>query len=72
MVSVRGEAIFTWKETGVSWDEVFTYVLVLITNEDNHGDIKVQKYHVWADTAALYLATIGQKVGDIPPLPQRR
>ena len=50
-VSVQGEATFTWKSTGKSWDEVFTYRLRF----DSDG--KVTKYEVWADSLAAYLAS---------------
>mmetsp|Transcript_16305 Transcript_16305/g.27166 ORF Transcript_16305/g.27166 Transcript_16305/m.27166 type:complete len:150 (-) Transcript_16305:58-507(-) len=50
-VSVQGEATFTWKSTGKSWDEVFTYRLRF----DTEG--KVTKYEVWADSLAAYLAS---------------
>ncbi|OAP55919.1 hypothetical protein AYL99_10071 [Fonsecaea erecta] len=53
-VSVRGEAKFTWTETGQSWDEVFTYVLEF----DEQARVKV--YEVWADSGAAYLARKGQ------------
>jgi len=52
-VSVRGEARFTWKSTGQSWDEVFTYVLAF------DEDLKVVKYEIWADSGAAYLARKG-------------
>ncbi|KAK4165372.1 hypothetical protein QBC43DRAFT_287922 [Cladorrhinum sp. PSN259] len=52
-VSVRGEATFTWSSTGQSWDEVFTYVLKFDDND------KVEKYEVWADSGAAYLASQG-------------
>ncbi|OAL35392.1 hypothetical protein AYO20_05242 [Fonsecaea nubica] len=41
-VSVRGEAKFTWTETGQSWDEVFTYVL------EFDQEYKVKVYEIWA------------------------
>ena len=50
-VSVQGEATFTWKSTGRSWDEVFTYRLRF----DSDG--KVTKDEVWADSLAAYLAS---------------
>ena len=50
-VSVQGEATFTWKSTGKSWNEVFTYRLRF----DSDG--KVTKYEVWADSLAAYLAS---------------
>ncbi|KAK3990209.1 hypothetical protein QBC44DRAFT_325867 [Cladorrhinum sp. PSN332] len=52
-VSVRGEATFTWSSTGQSWEEVFTYVL------EFDGNDKVEKYEVWADSGAAYLASQG-------------
>jgi hypothetical protein len=54
VVSVRGQARFTWKSTGNSWDEVFIYRLQL----DAEGKIKV--YEVWADSGAAYLASKGE------------
>lgn len=53
-VSVRGEAKFTWSSTGQSWDEVFTYVL------EFDDDSKVERYEVWADSGAAYLASQGK------------
>ena len=50
-VSVQGKATFTWKNTGKSWDEVFTYRLRF----DSDG--KVTKYEVWADSLAAYFAS---------------
>ncbi len=52
-VSVRGEARFTWIETGQSWDEVFTYVLGF------DDMVKVETYEIWADSGAAYLASKG-------------
>ena len=57
-VSVRGEARFTWKGTGQSWDEVFTYRLRF------DDECKVTRYEVWADSLAAYLAGTGQLLGD--------
>ncbi|KAK6361675.1 hypothetical protein TWF730_005389 [Orbilia blumenaviensis] len=62
-VSVKGKGTFTWVSTGVKWDERFTYVLDF-TRED--GKLKVSRYQVWADTGALYLAKLSQRVEDIP------
>jgi hypothetical protein len=53
-VSVQGEATFTWRSTGHSWDEIFTYRLRF----DSVG--KVTRYEVWADSLAAYLAGAGQ------------
>lgn len=53
-VSVRGQAIFTWKETANSWPETFTYVLQF------DGGHRVKSYEVWADTGAAYLAWKGE------------
>ena len=53
-VSVQGASTFTWKSTGQSWDEIFTYRLRF----DSHG--KVKRYEVWADSLAAYLAGTGQ------------
>lgn len=52
-VSARGQANFTWKSTGQSWDEVFTYVLRFDESS------KVTSYEVWADSGAAYLASKG-------------
>lgn len=57
-VSVKGQAKFTWIETGQSWDETFTYSL------DFDHELKVTDYQVWADSGAAYLARIG-KLNDI-------
>ncbi len=54
MVSVRGEARFTWTSTGQSWDEVFTYRLRF------DDEIKVERYEVWADSGAAWLASQGR------------
>ncbi|KAK3692205.1 hypothetical protein B0T22DRAFT_486173 [Podospora appendiculata] len=53
-VSVRGAAVFTWTSTGQSWDEVFTYVLAF------DDELKVDKYEIWADSGAAYLASRGE------------
>ncbi len=53
-VSVKGEARFTWKSTGKSWDEVFVYVLAF------DDEMKVLRYEIWADSGAAYLASQGQ------------
>ncbi|KAL2201153.1 hypothetical protein P885DRAFT_26713 [Corynascus similis CBS 632.67] len=53
-VSVRGKACFMWKSTGQSWDEVFTYVLAF------DRDHRVEKYEIWADTGAAWLASRGE------------
>lgn len=50
-VGVRGEAKFTWRSTGKSWNEVFSYQLSFDENR------KVVSYDVWADTGAAYLAS---------------
>ncbi|OCB91264.1 transcription elongation factor S-II [Sanghuangporus baumii] len=57
MVSVKGTATFTWKDTGNSWDEVFTYRLQF------NDQLKVKVYEVWADSGAAYLASRGELVG---------
>jgi hypothetical protein len=56
-VSVRGQARFTWTSTDQSWDEVFTYVL------EFDKQLKVEKYEVWADSGAAYLAGQGELKG---------
>lgn len=72
-VSVRGEAKFTWRDTGQSWDEVFRYVLGFVTDKDeggdgdvegqkggsNEADGKLVRYEIWADSGAAYLARKG-------------
>ncbi|KAK6534325.1 hypothetical protein TWF281_005651 [Arthrobotrys megalospora] len=62
-VSVKGKGRFTWVSTGVTWDEKFTYVLDFASEEEK---LKVSRYQVWADTGALHLAKLGQRVEDIP------
>jgi hypothetical protein len=57
-VSVTGNALFEWKDTGDTWDEVFVWAL------DVGGDGKVVHYQVWADSGAAYLARLG-KLKDI-------
>lgn len=54
VVSVRGEADFTWKSTGNTWHETFLYRIQL----DEAGKILV--YEVWADSGAAYLASRGE------------
>mmetsp|Transcript_23555 Transcript_23555/g.51538 ORF Transcript_23555/g.51538 Transcript_23555/m.51538 type:complete len:156 (-) Transcript_23555:18-485(-) len=51
VVSVRGNAEFTWKSTGKHWNECFIYRIQL----DEDGKIVV--YEVWADSGAAYLAS---------------
>lgn len=53
-VSVRGQALFRWNSTGQAWNEVFTYVL------EFDEQCKVQRYEIWADTGAAYLASKGE------------
>lgn len=53
VVSVRGNAKFTWKTTGNCWSEVFLYRIQL----DEEGKILI--YEVWADSGAAYLAARG-------------
>lgn len=58
-VSCKGKAKFTWKEQGNHenrewWDETFVYVM----DFDEEG--KVTDYQVWADSGAVYLASIGR------------
>ncbi|MCJ1248645.1 hypothetical protein MMC30_005863 [Trapelia coarctata] len=50
VVSVKGMARFVWKETGVGWEECFTYRLGMVEEE---GGWKVHVYEVWADSGAL-------------------
>ncbi|KAJ3548824.1 hypothetical protein NMY22_g1108 [Coprinellus aureogranulatus] len=50
-VAVKGKAKFTWKETGKSWDETFSYVL----DFDEGG--KLTRYQVWSDTGSAYMAS---------------
>ncbi|KAL2164347.1 hypothetical protein VTH06DRAFT_3563 [Thermothelomyces fergusii] len=53
-VSVRGRARLAWKSTGQAWDEVFTYVLAF------DRDHRVERYEIWADTGAAWLASRGE------------
>lgn len=77
-VFLRGTCRFVWKATGQSWEEMFCYRVVVAeevgaadaggaaktTGESEEGRVlKVQAYEVWADTGALYLASIG-KLGE--------
>jgi hypothetical protein len=55
-VAVRGQARFTWTETGQSWDETFVYILCF----DSRA--KLTWYEVWADSGAAYLARKGELV----------
>jgi len=50
VVCVKGSARFVWKETGMGWDEVFTYRLGMVEEE---AGWKVGRYEVWADSGAL-------------------
>jgi hypothetical protein len=52
--SVRGEARFTWKSTGQTWDEVFTYLLLF------DAENRVERYEIWADSGAAWLASRGE------------
>jgi len=66
-VGVKGRAKWTYKKTGKSWEETFTYVLDYAEGqtERENGDegrkreVKLRKYAVWADSGALYLASKG-------------
>jgi len=68
-VTCKGCARFTWKETGQSWDEVFTYTLDFMEEgflDEGPGgprEVKVRRYQVWADTGAAYLASRGELMG---------
>ncbi|KAJ3760997.1 hypothetical protein EV360DRAFT_93265 [Lentinula raphanica] len=53
-VACKGNATFIWTETRQSWDETFAYML----DFDDEG--KIQRYQVWADSGAAYLARKGQ------------
>ena len=53
-VCVRGGGRFTWTSTGQSWDETFVYILGF----DEEG--RVERYEVWADTGAAWLAGRGE------------
>jgi hypothetical protein len=59
VVCVRGEARFTWKETGKWWDEMFAYRLGF-AEED--GEWKVSQYEVWADSGSLSVLSFGLHV----------
>ncbi|KAI0408781.1 transcription elongation factor S-II [Xylaria palmicola] len=52
-VVARGSARFTWTETGQSWDETFVYILGF------DGRARLNRYEVWADSGAAYLASRG-------------
>lgn len=54
-VVVRGKARFTWRATGQGWEEEFVYVLGFDAEED-----RVERYEIWADTAAALLASRGE------------
>ena len=53
-VCVKGQAKFTAKQTGQSWDETFVYML----DFDTEG--KVTDWKIWADSGAAYLALRGE------------
>ncbi|KAH8703579.1 hypothetical protein BGW36DRAFT_369568 [Talaromyces proteolyticus] len=65
-ICLRGQAQFTYKETGESWNETFMWRVTLsedLTGESEPGPgqgLKVQEYQVWADTAAVFLASRGE------------
>lgn len=67
-VCLRGRAKFTYKSTGESWLETFTWRVTLsedltsesVPNIDAGEGLKVQEYRVWADTGAAFLASRGQ------------
>ncbi|KAI5797880.1 hypothetical protein DFH27DRAFT_92901 [Peziza echinospora] len=65
-VTVTGTAKWTYKETGKSWEETFIYALDYVEGiADAKGgeiEIKLQRYAVWADTGALYLASRGEQL----------
>ncbi|KAI1369199.1 transcription elongation factor S-II [Xylaria arbuscula] len=46
-----------WTETKQSWDETFVYVLAF------DGEAKLERYEVWADSGAAYLASRGELRG---------
>jgi len=52
-VSVKGEATSTWKETGQSWNEIWTSLL------EFDDEYKIKVYEIWADQGAVYLASKG-------------
>jgi len=56
-VGVNGDARWTFKETGKSWDEKFTYVLDYAEGETEREpsvrEVKLRKYAVWADSGAV-------------------
>ena len=54
IVCVKGEATFTWTETGQSWDEVFTYRLGFMEEQMQGKKVwKIGRYEVWADSGSL-------------------
>ncbi|KAJ5726337.1 uncharacterized protein N7483_007694 [Penicillium malachiteum] len=63
-VTLRGAAIFEWKDTKNSWGETFIYRIALATDRSDDrlksGRILVSEYRIWADTGAAYLARLGQ------------
>lgn len=58
-VSVKGNAVFTWKETKKQWPETFSYTLDFV-NEGHH--VKLLRYQVWADTGAGETPFAGTRV----------
>ena len=56
-VGVTGKARWTYKKTGKSWDENFTYVLDYAEGETEGEpsvrEVKLRKYAVWADSGAV-------------------
>lgn len=53
-VAVKGEATFTWKSTGESWEETIVYML------DFDDTAKITECQIWADSGSAYLARTGQ------------
>ncbi|KAJ5210886.1 hypothetical protein N7491_010701 [Penicillium cf. griseofulvum] len=63
-VSLRGTAIFGWKDTRQAWDETFVYRIKLAVDGSGEEGLAICEYHVWADTGAAYLARLG-RLGDL-------
>ncbi|CAG8023447.1 unnamed protein product [Penicillium salamii] len=68
-IALRGTGTFTWKETQQSWNETFFYRIKVAEDvsddSEKNGSLKVSEYHVWADTGAAYLASLGKLNGTL-------
>ena len=62
-VGVIGKARWTYKATGKSWSETFSYTLDYAEGQSEEGEnsrpeLKLRKYAVWADSGAVSLVPV--------------